>query len=77
MRRNYYHGKGGNMQILLGFGLCLSMVIFVGLGFYLGRKQRKVDMEKPTEEEIRKSEDLNNQAEQLFNYTAHTAYGGK
>jgi hypothetical protein len=65
------------VNVLIGFVLCLVMVSFVGLGFVLGRKQRKFDLEQPTEKEIRQAEDLNRQANELFNYTADTAYGGK
>lgn len=65
------------IYVLAGFAMGLTMVVLVGAGFYFGRKQRKIDLEQPTEEQLRKAEDLNRQAEELFNYSPEKAYGGR
>ncbi len=65
------------VNVLIGFGACLILMICIGVGFTLGRKQRNIDLEQPTEKEVAQAESLNRQASELFNYTADTAYGGK
>ena len=64
------------MQILIGFCLAIGLVVVFVAGYTLGQRKKKLKAEEPTEQELRKIEDLNRQAEELFNYSTHKAYGG-
>lgn len=65
------------MDILLGFGINLALVLIFAIGYKLGqRKTVKREAEELTQEQKDKVADLNRQQEELLNYNVDKVYGG-